>query len=231
MIALFDIGSTLIEGPPYGPARRLAELLALDAAAIPVLGRILFRSPFQDPRELALAVASQLRVAEPEAEAACIELWNAQLEEAYVLPGARELIAGLEAAGIRRAYLSNIWPPFYEHFRREFPREAAQPQFLSFQTGLLKPDPGFFHHALRALEARAEETVMIGDTYANDILPAIQIGLRTVWVLHRPQKERQALAGVLNGDAPAPNLTLGSIAELTPARLGALFGYHAHSKV
>ncbi len=231
MIALFDIGSTLIEGPPYGPTRRLSEMLGLDTAAIPVLERILFRSPFRDPSELAMAVASQLKVGEPEAEAACIELWNAQLEEAFVLPGARELIAALDAAGIRRAYLSNIWPPFYEHFRQEFPSEAAQPQFLSFQTGLLKPDPGFFHHALRALDAQAEETVMIGDTYANDIRPAIQIGLRTVWLLHRPQKERKALVDVLNGEAPAPNLTLGSIAELTPARLGALFGYHAHSKV
>jgi FMN phosphatase YigB (HAD superfamily) len=137
-----------------------------------------------------------------------------------VLPGARELIAKLKSAGIPRAYLSNIWPPFYQHFQQEFAEEAErQPQFLSFQTGLLKPDPAFFQLALRAVEARAEDAVMVGDTYKNDIRPAIELGMRTVWVLHRPEKEKADLVDVMNGDAPPPDLTLASIGELEPSKL------------
>ena len=60
---------------------------------------------------------------------------------------------------------------------------------------------------------------MVGDTYKNDIRPAIDLGMRTVWVLHRPEKEKADLIRVLNGDAPRPDLTLTSIAELKPSKL------------
>jgi len=220
MIVFFDIGSTLIDGPKFGPARRLADTLGLGPETVGPLEHILFRSPARDPEELANTLVNRLRVDFNQALEACTNLWNAQLQEAYVLPGARELIDSLKAAGIPRAYLSNIWPPFYEHFRQEFPEEAAdQPQFLSFQTGLLKPDPGFFQLALRAVEARAEDAVMVGDTYRNDIRPAIELGMRTVWVLHRPDKEKADLIAVLNGSAPPPDLTLSSIADLKPSKL------------
>src|SRR5437016_274925 len=135
MIVFFDIGSTLIEGPPFGPARRLADALGLGPEAVAQLEHLLFRSPATDAEQLGNTVSSRLRVNRNQAIDACSKLWNAQLEEAYVLPGAREIIANLKAAGIPRVYLSNIWPPFYEHFKQEFPEEAAsQARFLSFET-------------------------------------------------------------------------------------------------
>jgi HAD superfamily hydrolase (TIGR01549 family) len=220
VIVFFDIGSTLIDGPPFGPARRLSETLGLGTQAVAELEHVLFRSPARDPEQLANTIVSRLRVDYKEALEACTTLWNAQLEEAYVLPGARELIGKLKSAGVPRAYLSNIWPPFYEHFRQEFAEEAEhQPQFLSFETGLMKPDPAFFQYALRAVEARAEDAIMIGDTYKNDIRPAIELGMRTVWVLHRPEKEKADLIEVMNGNAPPPDLTLASIADLHLSKL------------
>ncbi|MEP7352248.1 MAG: HAD family hydrolase, partial [Acidobacteriota bacterium] len=184
IIALFDIGSTLIDGPPFGPARRLAEMLGLGKAAVPELEHLLFRTPSTTAIELGNRIAEKLAIDPEAAVRACRELWDAQLREAYVLPGAKEAIARLEAAHILRAYLSNIWAPFYEHFRHEFAEEAASPQqFLSFQAGVMKPDPEFFRQALRALGVLPENVVMIGDTYKNDILPAIELGMRTIWVL------------------------------------------------
>jgi len=61
--------------------------------------------------------------------------------------------------------------------------------------------------------------VMVGDTYRNDIRPAIDLGMRTVWVLHRPEKEKADLIAVLNGTSPPPDLTLPSIADLKPSKL------------
>ncbi|MEP6962710.1 MAG: HAD-IA family hydrolase [Acidobacteriota bacterium] len=214
MIALFDIGSTLIDGPPYGPARRLAEMLGLGKAAVLLLEHLLFRTPSEGPEDLARCVADKLGVDPTLAYEACATLWNAQLSEAYVLPGAAETIAKLAKAGVSRAYLSNIWPPFYEHFRRSFEKESANPQFLSFQMGLMKPDPQFFREALRRLAVPPGEVVMIGDTYKNDIRPAIELGMKTVWVLHRPDKERASLVDVVNGIAPRPDVTIGAIGEL-----------------
>ena len=83
----------------------------------------------------------------------------------------------------------------------------------------MKPDPAFFQYALRAVEASAGEAIMVGDTYKNDIRPAIELGMRTVWVLHRPEKEKADLIAVMNGDAPPPDLTLASIAELELSKL------------
>jgi HAD superfamily hydrolase (TIGR01549 family) len=214
MIALFDIGSTLIEGPNWGPARRLTEMLSLDVSAVADVERLLFRTPAESPEDLASHIATATRLPLPRVSAACGELWNAQLKEAYVLPGAQEAIARLRATGVQRAYLSNIWPPFYEHFRQRFLTEADQPQFLSFRMGLSKPDPAFFAAALSALNTKPSDVVMIGDTYVNDIRPAIEMGMRTVWVLHRPHKETKALVQVLNGTAPRPDITLHSIADL-----------------
>ena len=219
MIALFDIGSTLIDGPPYGPARRLAEMLCLDKPAVATLERLLFRTPSESAEHLAAHIAESTGLDPDRVIDACTTLWNAQLTEAYVLPGALEAVARLQEASIPRAYLSNIWPPFYEHFRRSFETESSAPQFLSFQLGLSKPDKDFFHAALRQLNVPASEVVMIGDTYKNDILPAIELGMKTIWLLHRPEKETADLVNVLNGRAPRPDLTLRSIRDLKPEHI------------
>ena len=83
----------------------------------------------------------------------------------------------------------------------------------------MKPDKEFFLRALRTLDTPPENVVMIGDTYRNDIRPAIELGMRTIWVLHRPDKERDALVDVLNGTAPPPHRTIRSIADLKPELL------------
>ena len=214
MIVFLDIGSTLIEGPNAGPAKRIAEALALGPEAMPKLERLLFRTPARDAEELGERISVELGTDRAIAVKACVDLWRAQMEEAFVLPGAREAIERLRSAGIRRAYLSNIWAPFYECFQREFADEALCPQFVSFRAGLMKPDPEFFLSALRSVDAAPQEAVMVGDTYLNDILPALNLGMRTVWVLHRPAKERRALVQVLNGEAPKPDVTIHSIGDL-----------------
>lgn len=78
----------------------------------------------------------------------------------------------------------------------------------------MKPDVKFFQQALIGLNVPAQEVVMIGDTYKNDIRPAIELGMKTVWVLHRPDKERASLVEVVNGTAPRPGVTIGAIGEL-----------------
>ena len=219
MIALFDIGSTLIDGPPYGPARRLAEMLGLGKPAVEQLEQLLFRTPSESAEHLAQHVAEGMGIEYTRAAEECTKLWDAQLGEAYVLPGALEAVARLRDAGIPRAYLSNIWPPFYQHFHRSFDSETDAPQFLSFRLGLSKPDKKFFQAALRDLKVDPEQIVMIGDTYQNDIRPAIELGMKTIWVLHRPEKERASLVDVLNANAPQPDITLNSIGELQPEHI------------
>lgn len=220
MLVLLDIGSTLIEGPPMGPGKRLVKRFALEPEAAMALNRLLFETPLQGPAGLAGFLIERCGVAGEDALQASTELWQAQADESWALPGAAEAIERLERACLARAYISNIWAPFYQGFERLFPDEARQqPNFLSFRMGLSKPDPGFYRTALRRLGTDPAEAVMVGDTYENDIAPARALGMKTIWVLHRPHKEVRDLARVLNGMAPAPDLTLESIGDLQPAML------------
>lgn len=52
----------------------------------------------------------------------------------------------------------------------------------SHDVGAAKPDPAIFETALAAAHCLPEEACMIGDRLDNDILPAQQLGMRTVWV-------------------------------------------------
>ena len=52
----------------------------------------------------------------------------------------------------------------------------------SEETGSIKPDPLIFHVALERIGCRADEVVMIGDSWKSDILGATQAGIRAIWL-------------------------------------------------
>ncbi|HLH77377.1 MAG TPA: HAD family hydrolase [Candidatus Binataceae bacterium] len=52
----------------------------------------------------------------------------------------------------------------------------------SSQVGVFKPDPYIFALALQALGARAEHTLMIGDSLTKDCAPARALGMKTALV-------------------------------------------------
>lgn len=49
-------------------------------------------------------------------------------------------------------------------------------------VGVRKPDPQIFRLAVKALNVKAENVVVIGDSYSKDILPAHEIGCHTIWL-------------------------------------------------
>ena len=51
----------------------------------------------------------------------------------------------------------------------------------SEDVGVSKPDPEIFRIALRRLDITAAESVMVGDSWQNDIQGAVAAGIRAVW--------------------------------------------------
>lgn len=49
-------------------------------------------------------------------------------------------------------------------------------------VGVRKPDPAIFRLGIEKLGLTAEETVVIGDSYDKDILPATSLGCQTIWL-------------------------------------------------
>ena len=52
----------------------------------------------------------------------------------------------------------------------------------SWESGVMKPDPGIFRLALEKAGCAPREAVMIGDRLDNDILPAKALGMKTLWI-------------------------------------------------
>jgi len=98
-----------------------------------------------------------------------------QLRRRYrlaVLTNAQESSAADVAAAMRRVGL-DVYITTY---------------ITSRDIGVLKPDPAFFYAGLQALDVAADEAVMVGDSYAADVLGARRAGLHAVW--YNPRGDR-----------------------------------------
>jgi len=112
--------------------------------------------------------------------------------------------------------VSDIWAPYYKGFLSACPQLSSLVDFagLSFREGCRKPSASLFEKAVKTLGVTPESTWMVGDTYQNDLAPAMKMGIRTVWVLSRPEKEYPAMDGVLKGRLPRPDIIIDTIADL-----------------
>ena len=79
----------------------------------------------------------------------------------------------------------------------------------SAEEGVAKPDPEIFHRALQRVGCKPEEAVMVGDRLDNDILPAKQLGMKTIWC-------RQGFGGLLKewGNDAAPDIIVQNLQEV-----------------
>jgi putative hydrolase of the HAD superfamily len=75
-----------------------------------------------------------------------------------------------------------------------------------------KPGPEIFKHALRKLGVEAFEAVFVGDTVDADVLGPKRLGMKTVYINRRPQKDLETAC---------PDQTIKSLGEL-PAALASL---------
>jgi putative hydrolase of the HAD superfamily len=75
----------------------------------------------------------------------------------------------------------------------------------SEDVGVSKPERGIFDIALERMDVRAPEAVMVGDSWANDIVGAVNAGIRAIWF--NPERR----------PAPATPSGIAEIHSLTPA--------------
>lgn len=103
------------------------------------------------------------------------------------------LLDALHERGVRTAVLSNVGVDIRPVMEREGLRADAV--VLSCEVGAVKPQPEIFLAALDALEASAEETLMVGDSWKDDG-GAAALGIRTL-ILPRTRGRVHGLDAVL----------------------------------
>ncbi len=100
---------------------------------------------------------------------------------------------------------------FYGNIRtvlQEFDLDGLFLQVIeSAVVGIRKPDPRIFLLGVEALGLRASEVAVVGDSMANDILPARQAGCKTIW-LRGEQWENSMV------DETIPNRIISDLTEL-----------------
>ncbi|GIF21979.1 FMN phosphatase YigB (HAD superfamily) [Actinoplanes tereljensis] len=85
----------------------------------------------------------------------------------------------LKARGTKIAVLSNIGLDIRGFLDRAGIGDLFDAVVLSFEVGLVKPDPAIFAHTLKLLGVPAAETLMVGDSPRDDI-GGVSLGIRTL---------------------------------------------------
>ena len=105
------------------------------------------------------------------------------------------VLRALRARGLRVVLLSNIGVDVRPQLARTGLAELLDGVVLSYEVGVVKPDPGIFGHALQRLGRPAEQTLMVGDSASADV-GGTALGIRTL-ILPRTARPVRGLAAVL----------------------------------
>ena len=104
--------------------------------------------------------------------------------EVRAVAGAKQALEQLSGS-YRLAVATNASDSNVRQVRRALARVELDGYFTAIFTmhelGAMKPDLAFYRAVLRLLGCQPQQAVMVGDSFAADIIPAHQVGLRTVW--------------------------------------------------
>ena len=110
---------------------------------------------------------------------------SAYMGESYtprsVVPeDAQRLLPRLKQEGYILAVISNRDKPFQDELVSHGINDFFHFSLAGGEVDAYKPEPEIFHHALKRVEVRAEETIYVGDNYYADVIGSRRAGLRPV---------------------------------------------------
>jgi 2-haloacid dehalogenase len=178
---VFDVGNVLYDWNP----RFLYERLIGDDRALDAFLRDVATKDWHFQHDAGRPFAetsAELSAAHPE-HAELIAAWGPRFNEQLggMLPGMREIVCELDAAGVPLYAITNFshefWPPFRDREADVFDR--FREIVVSGDELLTKPDPAIYVRALERFGLRAEDTVFIDDR-ADNVAGARSVGMEAV---------------------------------------------------
>ncbi len=118
-----------------------------------------------------------------------------------LFPGARGLLAAINGLGLACVVISNaVWRDT-QAYQRDFAdlgvADRIDAVVSSVDAGYRKPHPIIFHQALHKARCEPRAAVMIGNSEAKDIEPALALGMQTIRVaIEEPLPARSAAHAV-----------------------------------
>lgn len=118
--------------------------------------------------------------------------WGRRQPELKLTDGLREELqpmSGRYSIGIAGQYGSRV----LDLLRRETLLDHFAHRYTQVDFSITKPDPRYFEQIASACGVEPQQCVMVGDRIDNDVIPAKQVGMRTIRVragLHKDQRPR-----------------------------------------
>lgn len=107
---------------------------------------------------------------------------NAYYESERVVPGSIELLKTLKKDFSIGIISNNLLAEQIEKMKRLGISEYIDFFAISEEVGAAKPDRKIFDVAIERSKFSAEESVLIGDSWENDIVGALNAGIRPIWL-------------------------------------------------
>lgn len=118
-----------------------------------------------------------------EAEELATAYREAYLAARRPVPGAVELLTEVHRRGARIvAVTNNLVAEQEDKLRHAGMRHLFDGLVISEAAGVSKPDPAIFEMALQLAEASPDEAIMLGDSWANDVMGATGSGIAAAWL-------------------------------------------------
>ena len=116
------------------------------------------------------------------ARAAALEVLAREIDSVEPEPAARSVLGFLRRRGLKLAVLTNSASPYREPLARSGLEEDLDAVLFSCDLGARKPEPATYAAVLSALGVRADESLMIGDSLANDVEGPAAAGMASLLI-------------------------------------------------
>lgn len=130
-------------------------------------------------------------------------------EDEYPYPEAEEVLEYLHGKGYKLGVIANQSLGTEERLRNWGLLKYISIVAASADLGVSKPDKAIFLKAMEMAVCTPDNAVMIGDRLDNDIYPAMELGIMTVWV-----RQGMAVYHRLDDKKGNPNYIVDSLSEL-----------------
>jgi FMN phosphatase YigB (HAD superfamily) len=141
---------------------------------------------------------------------------NYQLNYSMPMDGALQLLKALNnESTLGYGFVTNINPAFLDSFRLKFQGLVEDKLIVaSCELGVMKPSLEIYNKALESIDLPRNQIVMIGDSYVNDMLPCINLGLKTCWLNDLDDKCKHASTYNAINTGKVPDMMIKNIAYL-----------------
>lgn len=133
--------------------------------------------------------------------------WHHEDEELY--PDTVEILEYLVNKGYKLGVIANQDPGTENRLKEMGIAEYFDVVVASAELGIAKPDRRIFLKALELADCTAEQAFMIGDRLDNDIYPAKELGMKTVWI-----KQGFSVYQQIEEEKGSPDFTVEELLQL-----------------